>query len=284
MTTTLTPDQRRPIFNAAKQLGVKFNEPGKVDILDAGINEALALIGVTGPGLAGAVADSAPVVTPAVAAPAASGLDGLPWADMLALITNPHAAALTDADYQQAAASLGNGVTPKHMMASKHVEAPRGAFDDHGRSSILYERHVFSRNTHPKGRFNASHPELSAMAGYGPGGYGAFSAQYGKLQAAYALEPEAAFEACSWGAFQVLGENAASLGYPSARAMAVELAKSEAAHLDSYVRFIRVNNLAAKLGACRAGDPDSCIPFVEAYNGHGFRSFSYHVKFADALR
>jgi hypothetical protein len=169
------------------------------------------------------------------------------------------------------------------MKASKRVEAPRGAFDDKGRPSILFERHVFSRNTTPKGRFNASHPTLSAVRGYGRGGYGAFSAQYGKLQKAYALDPEAAFEACSWGAFQVLGENAVTLGYESARAMAVALAQSEAAHLDSYVRFIQVNGLADELGRCRAGDPDSCVPFVEAYNGTGFRNFSYHIKFAEAL-
>jgi hypothetical protein len=272
--TTLSPEQRRPIFNAAKKLGVKFNVQEKVDILDAGITESLRLLGV----------EVEPPPAPVVIPPAPpTGFEGLSWADMLARITNTKAAALTDDDYEAAAASLGNGVTIHHMKASKKVEAPRGSFDDSGRPSILYERHVFSRNTNPKGRFNDSHPNLSALKGYGPGGYGAFSAQYAKLEQAYALDSEAAFEACSWGAFQVLGENAASLGYPSARAMAVELAKSEAAHLDSYVRFIKVNGLADDLGRCRAGDPDSCIPFVEGYNGHGFRQFNYHIKFAEAL-
>jgi hypothetical protein len=271
VTTQLTPDQRRPIFDAVKRLGVKFNVQEKVDILDAGINEALARIGVV---------QAAPVVIPA----STDSLRDLLWPAMAKLITNPQAPALTDSDYEHAATQLGNGVTVKHMKASKRIEAPRGSFDDAGRPSILYERHVFSRNTHPKGRFNATHPDLSALQGYGPGGYGAFSAQYGKLERAYALEPEAAFEACSWGAFQVLGENAVALGYESARVMAVELAKSEAAHLESYVRFIKVNGLADDLGRCRAGDPDSCIPFVEGYNGHGFRSFGYHIKFAEALR
>jgi hypothetical protein len=270
----LTPEQRRPIFNAAKQLGVRFNEQSKVDILDAGISTSLALISIP--------SSPASVVISPPPAPA-SELDGLSWADMLALITNPRAASLTDEDYERAAAELGNGVTLRHMKASKRVEAPRGSFDGNGCPSILYERHVFSRNTHPKGRFNAMHPELSALKGYGPGGYGSFSVQYNKLAAAYELEAEAAFEACSWGAFQVLGENATALGYQSARAMAVELAKSEAAHLDSYVRFIKVNGLADDLGRCRPGDPDSCIPFVEGYNGHGFRSFNYHVHFAQAL-
>lgn len=271
----LTPEQRRPIFAAAKQLGVRFNEQGKVDVLDAGITQSLALIGFP-------TAPPEPVApTPSVPT---SSLDGLSWVEMLRLLTNPTAAPLTDADYAHAAANLGHGVTPKHMKASKKVEAPRGAFDEQGRPSLLYERHVFARNTHPKGRFNAAYPNLSSARGYGPGGYGKFSAQYDKLAQAYALEPEAAFEGCSWGAFQVLGENAASMGYESARHMAVELAKSEAAHLDSYVRFIRANSLADELGRCMAGDPDSCIPFVEVFNGPGFREFNYHVKFAEALR
>ena len=269
----LTDAERKPIFGAAKKLGVKFNTQDKVDTLDAGINEMLALLAKRPP---------PSVVTPT--APVRIGLDGMPWREMVALLTNPHAAPLTDADFQRAADMLGHGVTPNHMRASKKVEAPRGAFDELGRPSILYERHVFARNTTPKGRFNATHPSLSAVRGYGPGGYGKFSTQYSKLEQAYALDPESAFEGCSWGAFQVLGENAVSLGYPSARAMAVELATGEAAHMDSFVRFVRANNLADELGRCRAGDPASCIPFVSVYNGDGYAQFNYHVNYADALR
>lgn len=213
----------------------------------------------------------------------AAPTDVKPWPHMLERLTNLKAPALTAADFEAAAANLGHGVTAKHIRASRIVEAPRGPFDDQGRPSILFERHVFSRNTVPKARFDRSHPDISGPA-YGPGGYGSFASQWLKLQKAYALDPEAAFEACSWGAFQVLGENAVALGYPSARAMALELATSEAAHLESFVRFIRHHGLADELARCRAGNPDSCIPFVERYNGIGFRKFAYHIKYAEALR
>jgi hypothetical protein len=256
--------QYKLIVDAARERGAKFPTTAAWLKFKAAIDRAVAE--------AGAVLELEPEASV------------LPWADMLNRLTNLKAPALTEADYRRAADELGHGVTPKHMKASKKVEAPRGAFDDKGRPSILYERHVFSRNTTPKGKFNLHHPELSAVSGYGPGGYGSFCAQYGKLERAYALDPEAAFEACSWGAFQVLGENATALGYESARAMAMKLAESEAAHLDSYVRFIKANGLADDLGRCRAGDPDSCIPFVTGYNGAGFRRFGYHLKFAEALR
>lgn len=212
---------------------------------------------------------------------AADGLFGpKSRAALFAHLSNRKAPALTDADFAKAAADLG--VSEKMIRAVKKVESPRDSFDKQGRPSILYERHVFSRNTDPKGKFNASHPSLSATNGYGKGGYGGFDEQYEKLAAACALDPNAAFEACSWGAFQILGENAVSLGYKSAFHMAEQLTKSEAAHLDSFVRFVKANGLADELRACKPGNPQSCIPFVMAYNGPGYAQFSYHTKLAQA--
>lgn len=201
-------------------------------------------------------------------------------AALFAHLSNRKAPAITDADFAKAAADLG--VSEKMIRAVRKVEAPRGAFDDQGRPSILYERHVFSRNTKPKGKFDSNYPSLSSGKGYGPGGYGAFSEQYDKLGLACALDPEAAFKGCSWGAFQILGENAKSLGYKSAFHMAEELTKSEAAHLDSFVRFVKANGLADELRACKPGNPQSCIPFVMAYNGPGYSQFGYHTKLAQA--
>lgn len=252
-----------------------FNKPGRVEALNhACLRFSEAERGIArGPGLAGAAAPVVELVRP----------EALSWADLITRITNTNAPALTDDDFEWAADELGNGVTDRHIRASKTVEAPRGAFDDTGKPSILYERHVFARNTSPKNRFDASHPSISGGA-YGPGGYGAFSAQYAKLEQAYALDPVAALEACSWGAFQVLGENAVSLGYASALDMVLQLAASEREHLESYVRFIKTNGLADELGRCRAGAPETCVPFVSAYNGSAWRRFNYAAKFAEALR
>lgn len=267
-------DHNHIIFDAVRPMLDKhgFNKAGRVDALNAACDKfAKAVQG-------GGVSEAAEVATQPLPTPPSKVL---PWADMLAKITNVNAPALTDNDIEQVAINLG--VHPAVIRASREVEAPRGAFDDQGRPTILYERHVFARNTNPKARFNQSHPAISGGP-YGPGGYGQFSAQIGRLALAYALDPEAAFEACSWGAFQVLGENAVALGYPSARDMAIELAKSEAAHLDSYARFIKANGLLDELRHCKGGDPKSCEPFVARYNGPGYKSFNYHVKFANAIQ
>jgi hypothetical protein len=269
------------IFNCVRPwlLAPGFTVPGRTEALDKACADFLAANGLGG-GLAAAGAQAAP----SAASASAAVPQALSWPDLIKRITNVNAPALTAVDFERAAADLGHGVTPKHMIASRKVEAPKGPFDDQGRPTILYERHVFARNTNPKGKFNASHPDLSAVSGYGPGGYGAYSAQYAKLERAYALDPNAALEACSWGAFQVLGENAVGIGYSSVLEMVLSLATGEAAHLETYVRFIKANNLAERLGRCRAGAPASCEAFVKAYNGSGYRAYNYHVKFSDALR
>lgn len=201
-------------------------------------------------------------------------------AALFAKLSNKKAPALTADDFKAAADRLG--VPVGHMKGIRKVEAPRGPFDDDGRPSILYERHKFRNHTVPPGRFNASDPDLSGPA-YGPGGYGPFSAQYERLAAACALDPEAALRACSWGAFQVLGENAADMGYASTWDMVFSLTTGEAAHLDTFVRYVEANGLADELRACRPHDPASCQPFVARYNGPGYKQFRYDTKLADAI-
>jgi N-acetylmuramidase len=208
---------------------------------------------------------------------AGAGFDAAARAALFARLANKMAPALTDADLAGAAATLG--VSAKIIAAVRKVETARDPFDDDGRPTILYERHVFARQS--AHRFDKANPALSSKT---PGGYGKFSAQYGKLGEACALDPEAAFQACSWGAFQVLGENAVAIGYPSAFDMALALTVGEAAHLDCFVRFVTANKLVAALRACKAGDPASCIPFVRAYNGPEFAKNDYHVKLANAAR
>ncbi|TMJ20561.1 MAG: N-acetylmuramidase family protein [Alphaproteobacteria bacterium] len=213
--------------------------------------------------------------------PAAGGFDAAAQKALLARLAAPSPTKLTGADIARAAADLG--VSAKVIDAVREVETKRASFDEKGRPTILFERHKFAANTVPKGRFNAAHPAISGGP-YGSGGYGKFSAQYGKLLDACALDPEAALRACSWGAFQVLGENAVPIGYRSTLEMVLSLTTGEQAHLESFVRFVRGNHLADELRACRAGDPASCVPFVKAYNGSDFAVNAYHKKLAAALR
>lgn len=196
-------------------------------------------------------------------------------------MSNKKAPALTANDLTVFASRMN--VPVGHVRGVVKIEAPRGSYDDDGRPTNLYERHVADRNTVPAKRFRAAAPDLFGPP-YGKGGYGAYSVQYDKLARACAYDPEAAMRACSWGMFQVLGENAVDIGYDSTWQMVASMVDDgEAAHLEAFRRFLDHNNLIGKLRACRPNDPDSCIPFVSAYNGAGFRQFSYHTKLAKAI-
>jgi hypothetical protein len=201
-------------------------------------------------------------------------------AALMARFTNAAAPALTDSDYASLAARWR--VPVGLIKGVRKVEAPRGAYDDQGRPSALYERHVFRRNCEPAGRFDSEAPLISGGP-YGAGGYGPFSVQYQRLAMACALDPEAAFRACSWGAFQVLAENAVSIGYSSAFDMALKLVESEAAHLECFARFVEHKGLVDKFRACVPNNPVSCRPFVAGYNGEGYHQFQYDVKLAEAI-
>lgn len=114
--------------------------------------------------------------------------------------------------YEDAAKQLKVDVAA--IKAVANVETKGSAFDKEGRPTILYERHYFHRLT--QGKFSKKNPDISNSAS---GGYGKFSAQYGKLEKAYKLAPDAALMSASWGRFQIMGANHVSAGYTTAQAV-----------------------------------------------------------------
>ncbi len=196
-------------------------------------------------------------------------------------LTNLTAPKLTAADIAAAAAELG--VSDKHIKAVAKVESGSlGSFGPTGMPIILYEPHVFSRAT--KHKFDASHPAISSAKWnkklYAPTQAG----RYDQLFAACALDIDAAFSACSYGLFQLLGENWKMLKYISSYNMAKHQVMSEAKQLDGLIRFIKGAKLVTALKACKADNPGSCVPFVKGYNGSGYYLNNYHVKLAKALK
>lgn len=177
---------------------------------------------------------------------------------------------LTEANYAQAAEALGVEVAA--IKAVAEVETAGEAFDDMGRPRILYERHYFHRLT--KGRFDKSDPTLSNKSG---GGYGKFSAQYGKLEDAYKLDPSAALQSASWGRFQIMGSHYAAAGFVSVQAFVDALARSEAAHLQAFVSFVGANSTMKA-----ALQKKNWAAFAKAYNGAGYAKNEYDTKMANA--
>lgn len=181
--------------------------------------------------------------------------------------------ALTDNDYAASASRLGCKVS--HIKAVAEVEAAGAGFQN-GIPKILPERHRFSRLT--KGRFDVSHPHLSYPR-WGARPYPKSQVdRYRLLLDMVQLDIDAGFAACSYGKFQILGENHLACGYPTPWSFAFAMAKNEAAQLMAFEKFLEAEDL---LYALREGH---WATFAKGFNGPAYRKNRYDVKLAQAAR
>jgi hypothetical protein len=141
------------------------------------------------------------------------------------------------------------------------------------RPIILFERHIFSRETERE--FDGSHPDISGR----PGGYGRGGAnQYLRLERAIALDRTAALRSASWGLGQVMGFNAATAGFADAETMIRAMAESEREQLFGMANFIRHKQ------ADRSLRTHDWREFARLYNGAGFERNNYHTRLASAFQ
>lgn len=197
------------------------------------------------------------------------------WApkDMLQLPSKGTGSALRATDFARAAGALNVDLAVVKAVAS--VESRGSGFDSAGRPVILYEPHLFSRLTDRK--YDDAFPSLSSRkwnkALYNQGG-----TSYEKLEVASALDRPAALQACSWGAFQILGMNYKLCGFGSVNAMVEAMFKNEGEHLLAFVRFVQSRRLDHLL---RKKDWQA---FANAYNGPLYKQNQYDEKLEKAYK
>lgn len=196
--------------------------------------------------------------------------------EQLQLPPRSNTAILQPVDFENA--SLALGCDAASIRAVVGVESPRGAFDEDGHPSLLFERHKFHLFT--GGRFDMVAPDLSRAT---PGGYGKYSEQYGRLCRAYLLAADEALRSASWGMFQILGENYRDAGYGTVEAFALAMCDSEAEQLAAFVRFIGANRLMRRALVSR-----DWSQFARLYNGPAYSINRYDEKlraeYQEALR
>jgi len=200
---------------------------------------------------------------------------------LLAHFTNLQANAITARDIAAAAARLG--VSVAQVRAVRTVEAAGAGYDKAGMPKILYERHRFHRFT--AGRFSPAPFSQSKSGGYtDDANRDGIKDSWDRLCEAIATgEVDNAFQACSWGLFQVMGEWWDELGYPSPYAMAWTCAQSEGDQLEVFIRYVEHFRLQDELRDLTS-NPATCRPFAAAYNGPAYREGNYDVKLAQAMR
>lgn len=187
--------------------------------------------------------------------------------------------AVTAEGYQRAAALLQCEVASIKAIAAK--ESRGSGMLPSGKPVILFERHVFRRET--GGQFDKADPSVSNAK---PGGYGAAGEhQHARLSAAAALDRTAALRSASWGRFQIMGFNWQQCGHGSLQAFINAMYSGDAAHLEAFVRFILndrrrypVNGSMKGLTMAEALRRKAWAAFAYLYNGPNYAINNYDAS------
>lgn len=173
------------------------------------------------------------------------------------------------------------GVEAAALKAVIEVECKGSGFNLDGSPVILFERHVMRQRLIENKRdidlklISIERPDLCNKSA---GGYGLYSAQHGRLNAAAQYHRDSALESASWGIGQVMGYHWKSLGYPSLQAFINAMYKDEASQLEAMCRFIITNKL---VNALKNKDWKA---FARGYNGPAYARNSYDIKLANAYK
>lgn len=182
---------------------------------------------------------------------------------------------LTEQDYKNAGKRYGIEAAALHAFAD--VESATGGFAQDGRLMVLFEPHIFSRETGKKfdgcqiGGCAVSYPKwipagkgkpLPPACEFHPYSLDQIG-RWGLIAFAAEMDFDAALRAVSWGAFQIMGFNHKVLGYPTPWHMACALYDGEHAHLDAAIRFLVSRDVLADMRAGR------WRPVIRAWNGDG---------------
>jgi N-acetylmuramidase-like protein/putative peptidoglycan binding protein len=163
-------------------------------------------------------------------------------------------------------------VKPAEIWTVLAVETLGSGFLPDRRPKILFERHIFHKET--KGVFDQTAPDLSNPD---QGGYSGGAAEYPRLLRAMELNEQAALRSTSWGIGQIMGFNAAVAGFPDAAAMVQAMVNSEDQQVAGLFAFLTSSNLDQPL---RDHDWKG---FAEGYNGSSYAKNQYDQHLESAF-
>lgn len=200
---------------------------------------------------------------------------------------------LTAADFAWASSALG--CTVAQIRAVDEVESgsgwftgvrsdildldgPGGFIDGPNLPKILFEAHIFDRET--EGRYRKGFPNLSS-AKWNKALYVGGQGEWGRLHRAMALDAKAALRSASVGRYQIMGFNHTLAGFDTVEAFWAAMKQSERRHLEAFVAFIKASGLVDELRAI-SNVHAANVPFARSYNGPGYAANEYHIKIARA--
>lgn len=201
---------------------------------------------------------------------------------------------LTEQNYIGAAVKLNCEVAA--IKAVDYVESRGSGFNKNGTPKILFEGHVFWRELEKRSisaeKFERGNETLLykrwTRVHYGKGENNEIRQQreWARLERAIsigkglpeaAIFKECALMACSWGRYQIMGNNYKLCGFKDVFDMYFAAGMSEAAHLDMFVSYVIKRRLDDELRDRRWTD------FARSYNGPMYYKNKYDIKMAQAF-
>ncbi len=178
---------------------------------------------------------------------------------------------ITEDDYNKAAKSLDCEVAV--IKAVAEVETSGDPFLISGKPKILFEAHIFSRNTGNK--YDTTKTNISSRS-WNRALYKGGEKEYDRLKEAMELDRLAALKSASWGRFQIMGFNHKASGFTDVESFVKAMFKSEAEHLNAFVSFIKSNKLDNSL------KNKDWASFAKGYNGSSYKENKYDTKLKTA--
>lgn len=189
---------------------------------------------------------------------------------------------LTNEDYAEAANRYD--LDPAFLKAVAEVEGGKSGFNPDGTPKILFEGHIFWRRLRARSLNPESILKLFPDASdilykrWTKEHYKGGPAEYERLARAYRIGDVSAYEAASWGRFQIMGFHAIKLGYESVEDFVEQMHIGEAEHLEAVLRYCNVFGLIDEM---QRKDYEG---FARGYNGPGFAQNQYDTRIAAAYR
>ncbi len=178
-------------------------------------------------------------------------------------------------DYKKAALRLA--VPELNIRAFGATESRGVGFLKNGKAKILFERHkMYAYLVKFKGKdfANKQMKLLPNLVNTSTGGYKGNEAEYIRLSLAKNIHEDSALMACSWGQFQIMGENWQDLGYSSIQAFVDQMQTNESLQLEAFIRFIET-----KTGLLPALQKEDWDTVFRLYNGPNYKKLGYEAKF-----
>lgn len=169
------------------------------------------------------------------------------------------------------------GVEVAALRAILEKESKGSGFNADGTPKILYERHImYQRLTEHFGLSTAKYwatgrADLVYSKGYGAGGYGKYSEQPKKLEAAAKIDRTSALESCSWGIAQVMGYHWKLCGFSSVQQFVNAMYKSEDSQFEVFVKFLEGSGIVPYLKKLDWAN------VALRYNGKNYKQNNYDV-------